>query len=58
MERLAEADEAFLTNAVMGVRPLVAVEGRPIGDGRPGPLTALVAEYLQRLWEEEAGTRG
>ncbi len=36
---LFEADEAFLTNSWMGVMPLTFVGGRPIADGRPGPLT-------------------
>lgn len=36
---LARATEAFLTNS-LGVRALVAVDGRPMGDGEPGPLTA------------------
>ena len=39
IERLAEADEAFLTNSLIGVCPLVALDGRPIGDGAPGPAT-------------------
>jgi branched-chain amino acid aminotransferase len=36
---LAGAEEAFLTNAVAGVLPLVAVAGVRIGDGSPGELT-------------------
>jgi branched-chain amino acid aminotransferase len=36
---LGAADEAFLTNAVIGVAPLLAVDGREIGDGGPGSLT-------------------
>lgn len=47
-EALVEADEAFLTNALMGVMPLVAVDGRPVGDGRPGPVT----QYLQGLMDD------
>ncbi len=39
VERLAEADEAFLTNSLIGVCPLVALDGRPIGDGAAGPAT-------------------
>ncbi len=39
IERLAEADEAFLTNSLIGVCPLVALDGRPIGDGAAGPAT-------------------
>ena len=35
---LNRAEEAFLTNA-LGVRALVTVEGAPIGDGKPGPVT-------------------
>ena len=50
---LWQASEAFLTNAVAGVRALVAVDGRPVGDGRPGPITALVAEHFRRLVERE-----
>ena len=36
---LTRADEAFLASAVRGVVPLVAVDGRPIGTGAPGPVT-------------------
>lgn len=36
---LLAADEAFLTNALLGVMPLVAIDGRPVGAGRPGPVT-------------------
>ena len=36
---LYTADECFLTNTSSEVLPVVAVDGRSIGDGRPGPLT-------------------
>lgn len=36
---LLAADEAFLTGSVAGIVPLVALDGRPIGPGRPGPRT-------------------
>ncbi len=36
---LADATEAFLSSSVAGVRPVVAVDGTPIGPGRPGPWT-------------------
>ena len=44
--RLLVADEAFLTSSLRGVRPLVRVDGRPIGNGEPGPLTAAIAAAL------------
>ncbi len=36
---LFAADEAFLTGSVAGIVPLVALDGRPIGSGQPGPRT-------------------
>ena len=39
VNRLLEADEAFVTNALMGVMPLVWVNGRAIGGGKAGPIT-------------------
>lgn len=45
---LLAAEEAFLTNAVLGVRPLVAMDGQALGDGRPGPRTAA----LRAAWDE------
>jgi branched-chain amino acid aminotransferase len=44
------ADEAFVTGTLGGVTPVVAVDGRPIGDGRPGPRTAHAATlYLDAV---------
>ncbi|PWC83052.1 2-keto-4-methylthiobutyrate aminotransferase [Azospirillum sp. TSH100] len=36
---LARADEAILTNS-LGLRPLVAVDGQPVGNGSAGPVLA------------------
>ncbi len=36
LEELLGADEAILCSSVAGILPLVEVDGRPIGDGRPG----------------------
>lgn len=36
---LVEADEAFLSSSVAGVIPLTSLDGRPVGDGLPGPWT-------------------
>ena len=35
----AAAEEAFLTNALLGVVPLTAVDGRPVEAGAPGPVS-------------------
>ncbi len=36
-DELVAADEAFLTGSVAGIVPLSSLDGRPVGDGRPGP---------------------
>jgi branched-subunit amino acid aminotransferase/4-amino-4-deoxychorismate lyase len=50
-ETLIEADEAFLTNSISGVVPLVRVNGSRIGAGRPGPMTARLQRLLEALEE-------
>lgn len=43
---LYEADECFITNTTIEVLPVVSVDGRMVGDGRPGPVTkALMQAY-------------
>ena len=37
------AREAFLTAASAAAIPIVTVDGCPVGDGRPGPLTRRLA---------------
>ena len=44
------AAEAFITSASSFVMPVVAIDGRQVGDGRPGPL----ATRLRALYIEEA----
>lgn len=51
------AEEAFLTNAVIEVMPLVEVDGRPIGGGKPGPVTRELQKAYARQVREETGRR-
>ena len=39
VEALLAADECFLSNTTMEVMPATRLNGRPIGNGSPGPLT-------------------
>ncbi|HYF54405.1 MAG TPA: D-amino-acid transaminase [Salinarimonas sp.] len=50
IEEAHDAAEAFLTSASSFVMPVVAIDGRPVGDGRPGPL----ARRLRALYVEMA----
>jgi len=49
------ADEVFVTGTMGGLTPVVAVDGRPIADGKPGPITARLVEAYAAL-TAEAGT--
>jgi branched-subunit amino acid aminotransferase/4-amino-4-deoxychorismate lyase len=37
LDELLGADEAILCSSVAGILPLVEIDGRPVGEGRPGP---------------------
>jgi 4-amino-4-deoxychorismate lyase len=45
---LLAADEVFLSSSLREVAPVVQVDGRPIGDGRPGPAAAALQAALRR----------
>jgi branched-chain amino acid aminotransferase len=45
---LAAAHEILATNAVRGVRPVIALDGRPVGDGKPGPWAARLDHAFRR----------
>lgn len=50
------ADECFLTGTAAEVIPVVKLDSREIGDGKPGPITARVLEGFRRRCLTE-GTR-
>jgi branched-chain amino acid aminotransferase len=43
------ADECFLTGTAAEVIPVVKCDGRPIGSGKPGPITRQLRERFQTL---------
>lgn len=51
---LAAADEVLMTSTTAGVRPIVAVDGRPIGDGARGPVTARLQHAYGRFVSSHA----
>ena len=45
-EALRQADEVFITSSTREVMPARTLDDRPVGDGKPGPVTrALIAAY-------------
>ena len=47
--QLLDADEAFLTNSIMGIMPVSRIERKSIGADKPGPLTRRLAELYDAL---------
>ncbi len=48
-EEVYTADEVFLTGTAAEITPVVEVDGRPIGDGAPGPVTKKLAELYVKV---------
>lgn len=44
---LRRADEVLLTSTAGGIMPVTAIDGEPVGAGRPGPLTV---QLRDRYW--------
>ena len=42
------ADECFMTNTTSEILPIIRVDGRRIGAGRPGPVTRSLAEAFKK----------
>lgn len=52
LAELRSAAEVFITGTTTEVLPVTSIDGRPVGDGRPGPVTLRLREaYLRRLDE-------
>ena len=49
-EALRQADEIFVTSSTREVMPACLLDGRPVGGGRPGPITLrLLAAYREAI---------
>lgn len=55
INELLDADEVFLTNAIMRVMPVIKVEKKGVGTGKPGPITNRMRKALEDLAEKECG---
>ena len=55
-DEVAEAAEAFYTSASSFVMPVVAIDGRRVGDGRPGPLAARLRSLYIEMARRQNGS--
>ncbi|ADL07610.1 D-amino-acid transaminase [Thermosediminibacter oceani] len=51
LDRLFDADEAFVTGTMTEVMPIVKVDGKMIGDGVPGEMTRDIMREFRKLTE-------
>ncbi len=49
LTQLYSADELFVTGTMGGLTPVLALDGRRIGGGKPGPVTAQLTELFAQL---------
>ncbi|CAM2161241.1 branched-chain amino acid aminotransferase [Burkholderia cepacia] len=52
--QLREADEVFITSTAGGIMPVTRLNGAPIGDGRPGPMTRRLFDAYWAKHEDPA----
>jgi len=50
---LYTADEVFVTGTAAEIAPIVVIDGRKIGDGKPGKITRKLMEEFRKLTESE-----
>ena len=55
LEGLRDADEAFVTSSTREAMPIRSVDGQPLGDGRPGPVTSKVIAAFRAYTAEARG---
>jgi branched-chain amino acid aminotransferase len=53
---LREADEVFITSTAGGIMPVRSIDGHPVGDGAPGPVTVRLKEMYWKLHDDPAYT--
>jgi D-alanine transaminase len=47
LQELGDAEEAFLAGTTTEIAPIVKIDGKPVGDGKPGPFTKRVIELFR-----------
>ena len=53
LRELLMAEEAFVSSSIRELLPVVSVDGQPLGEGRPGPVTLRMLEAFRGLVRRE-----
>jgi branched-chain amino acid aminotransferase len=54
LSEISSVTEAFITSASRGILGVARIDGVPVGDGRPGPMTSTLQARYRALIEREA----
>lgn len=57
MAEIGKAEEAFITSTSNFVMPVVEIDGKKLGNGKPGPLTKRLMEIYDAHLDREVGER-
>lgn len=52
-EELYTSDEVFFTGTAAEITPIISVDSRPVGSGKPGPVTLILSEKYTQLVKGE-----
>jgi len=55
LESIPRWEECFITSTNRHVMPVTAVDGRPVGDGRVGPVTQRVMGLFEECFSRSVG---
>ena len=56
-DMIARADEAFLSGTTTEIMPIITVDGKTVGQGKPGQVTRKIMESYNELIQNECGGR-
>ncbi|MDF2038967.1 D-amino-acid transaminase [Cytobacillus oceanisediminis] len=55
-EDLLDADEVFMSSTSAEITPITEIEGKPIGNGSPGPITNKLQNLFEEAIEKQCGS--
>ena len=55
LDQALKADEAFLSGTTTEIMPVVTIDGKPVGNGKIGPVTQKIQQAYKALIEKECG---
>jgi D-alanine transaminase len=55
-DEMRNAAEVWISSSTRDVQPVTSIDGRPVGEGKPGPIWRRVYDEMQRYKRELSGT--